>query len=354
MADNPRLSKNFRAFLGVLFLLILIGAGLYVINDQRAELLGIGNVLSHLDYDYLVLALVVEIGSLAAYSQLLRSLLFTGGVGSGLWKMITIFLASYSINNLLPGGPAFASVYSYRRFRDLGASEGLAGWALFASNVLAAMALLFLALIGLVVSEGNASGISLVGSIAMVGLFLVLALLAVAKAGHVIAIFGFLFSQIHKKFGFSWAGTQKIRELQREVSTISPSPVRLISGFSWGFANWVLDAGALVFAYLATGSPVPFGGILLAYSAGQLAANFPITPGGLGVVEGSISIALVAYGGNQEATVAAVLLYRFLSFWIWLLPGLVSYVGLRLAKNKRRDRLSLTQLDFVQKEAEDA
>jgi len=35
-------------------------------------------------------------------------------------------------------------------------------------------------------------------------------------------------------------------------------------------------------------------GLLLAYGAGQLAADLPITPGGLGVVEGSLTIALVA------------------------------------------------------------
>ena len=43
----------------------------------------------------------------------------------------------------------------------------------------------------------------------------------------------------------------------------------------------------------------------------QLAANLPITPGGLGVVEGSLTIALVAYGGGRDSTVAAVLLYSF-------------------------------------------
>jgi uncharacterized protein (TIRG00374 family) len=63
----------------------------------------------------------------------------------------------------------------------------------------------------------------------------------------------------------------------------------------------------------------------LAYAAGQLAANLPITPGGLGVVEGSLTIALVAYGGGQASTVAAVLVYRLISFWALLPPGWVCW-----------------------------
>jgi hypothetical protein len=59
----------------------------------------------------------------------------------------------------------------------------------------------------------------------------------------------------------------------------------------------------------------------LAYGAGQLAAALPITPGGLGAVEGSITIALVAFGGAHLATVDAVLLYRLISFWLVLAVG---------------------------------
>ena len=94
----------------------------------------------------------------------------------------------------------------------------------------------------------------------------------------------------------------------------------------WSIANWALDCGCLVFSYLAVGAGVPWRGLLLAYGAGQLAANLPITPGGLGVVEGSLVIALVAFGGGHVSTVAAVLLYRIVSFWGYL-PGRMARLG---------------------------
>jgi uncharacterized protein (TIRG00374 family) len=92
--------------------------------------------------------------------------------------------------------------------------------------------------------------------------------------------------------------------------------------------NWLWDCAALVCAFLAVGSGVPWRGLLLAYGAAQLASNLPITPGGLGVVEGSLTVALVAYGGAHSATVAAVLLYRIISFWLLLPLGWAATFGL--------------------------
>ena len=106
---------------------------------------------------------------------------------------------------------------------------------------------------------------------------------------------------------------------------------------AWSVANWALDCACLVFAYLAVGAGVPWRGLLLAYGAGQLAANLPITPGGLGVVEGSLVIALVAFGGGQVSTVAAVLLYRIVSFWGFLPVGWVFWGGLTW-HNRRADQ----------------
>jgi hypothetical protein len=83
----------------------------------------------------------------------------------------------------------------------------------------------------------------------------------------------------------------------------------------------MFDCACFAFSFLAIGAGIPWKGLLLSYGAGQLAANLPITPGGLGVVEGSITIALVAFGGNRVSTVEAVLIYRILSFWLELVVG---------------------------------
>jgi hypothetical protein len=46
-------------------------------------------------------------------------------------------------------------------------------------------------------------------------------------------------------------------------------------------------------------------------------------------VEGSLTVALVAYGGGQVTTVAAVLVYRMITFWLLLVVGWATYAVLR-------------------------
>ena len=105
---------------------------------------------------------------------------------------------------------------------------------------------------------------------------------------------------------------------------------------SWGTLNWLLDCACFAMMFLALGAPIPWKGLLLAYGAGQLAASLPITPGGLGVVEGSITVALVAFGAPNESTAYAVLLYRLISFWMILVVGWL-FIG-QLALQVRRGR----------------
>jgi hypothetical protein len=106
----------------------------------------------------------------------------------------------------------------------------------------------------------------------------------------------------------------------------------------WGTVNWLLDCACFALMFVAIDAPIPWTGLLLAYGAGQLAATLPITPGGLGVVEGSITVALVAFGGAETSTVDAVLLYRIISFWFILALGWL-FIG-ELALQVRRGRWS--------------
>jgi uncharacterized membrane protein YbhN (UPF0104 family) len=110
----------------------------------------------------------------------------------------------------------------------------------------------------------------------------------------------------------------------------------------WGTANWLLDCACFALMFVAIDAPIPWKGLLLAYGAGQLAATLPFTPGGLGVVEGSITVALVAFGGAESSTVDAVLLYRLISFWFILVVGWL-FIG-QLALQVRRGHWSRSAL----------
>jgi uncharacterized protein (TIRG00374 family) len=113
-----------------------------------------------------------------------------------------------------------------------------------------------------------------------------------------------------------------------QLGAISPTRREWRRAFVMGWCNWLGDMACLTLAFMAVGAGVPWRGLLLAYGAGQLAAVLPFTPGGLGVVEGSLTVALVTFGGAKTSTVAAVLLYRLISFWLVVVTGWGTWAGL--------------------------
>ena len=69
--------------------------------------------------------------------------------------------------------------------------------------------------------------------------------------------------------------------------------------------------------------------MLLAYAAAGILALIPITPGGLGIVEASLSGLLILAGVPGGKAFVATLAYRLASYWLPLLAGAVAYVLFR-------------------------
>ena len=84
-------------------------------------------------------------------------------------------------------------------------------------------------------------------------------------------------------------------------------------------------------------SEVGWAEILAVFAFTRLVTAIPLTPGGLGVVELALTSGLVAAGGNCEEVVAAVLVYRFLTYVPPIPLGIISYVFWRRNTSRRRE-----------------
>ena len=102
-------------------------------------------------------------------------------------------------------------------------------------------------------------------------------------------------------------------------------------------ANWLADAAVLAVSIRAAGAAVPWHDLLLVYGSGIAAQSLNITPGGLGVAEGTLSLALVATGLGAGQALAAVLLYRLASFWLVAFAGWLVLLWLRHHQHARRE-----------------
>jgi uncharacterized membrane protein YbhN (UPF0104 family) len=101
---------------------------------------------------------------------------------------------------------------------------------------------------------------------------------------------------------------------------------------------WAWDNAVLWATFHAVGASVPLSVVLMGYLIGQLGGLLPI-PGGVGGIDGGLIGTLVVYGAPAGVTVAAVLAYRLILFWLPLLGGIVASVSLRrgLRDADRRD-----------------
>ena len=93
--------------------------------------------------------------------------------------------------------------------------------------------------------------------------------------------------------------------------------------------NWMANIVCLALAIDAVRSPVPWSGLILAWTVGMGAGSFGITPGGVGLVEAALAGALVVAGVHAPQAVAAVLIYRLISFWLVDALGWTLYVTTR-------------------------
>jgi uncharacterized protein (TIRG00374 family) len=77
-----------------------------------------------------------------------------------------------------------------------------------------------------------------------------------------------------------------------------------------------LEAAALGFVLAAFGIDIGPIEVIAVFGFASLVGGIPGTPGGLGIVEAGLVFILAAYGFRAGTTVAPVLVFRIVSYWL--------------------------------------
>jgi hypothetical protein len=322
----------------------VVALALWALSSHRDELSGFSTVFGNLKWWWIPPALVVEVASFVCFAGLQYEFLRCGGLVPPEGALLKMTVASQAITNSLPGGSAFSAVYGFRWFRRFGADDTLAAWSLVGTVVASVVSLALVATAGLALATGEGASLDLIPVI--VGVFLITvaigALFVYERPLAMVVTWGIRASRklVGRPRGDLAA---EIHRIVAMITAVRLGRRQVVAIVLWGVANWLFDCACFAMMFLAVNAAIPWKGLLLAYGAGQLAATLPFTPGGLGVVEGSITIALVAFGGAQVSTVDAVLMYRVISFWLVLLIGWGLWSN--LAFQVRRGRWSRSALE---------
>ena len=107
------------------------------------------------------------------------------------------------------------------------------------------------------------------------------------------------------------------------------SPRKIIEGFSGTLLLTIFFVVCLDACVRAFGGSLSFAAVAIVFLAGNAIGSAAPTPGGLGAVEGALSLGLTLSGLTYEVATSAVLLFRLLTFWLPVLPGWASFTYLQ-------------------------
>jgi uncharacterized membrane protein YbhN (UPF0104 family) len=88
------------------------------------------------------------------------------------------------------------------------------------------------------------------------------------------------------------------------------------------------DIAMLWVCFQAFGEAPPIGALTLAFLIGYVGNILPV-PGGIGVLDGGLTGALILYGASPATAVAAVLVYHAVLLCVPMLLGTIAFVNLR-------------------------
>jgi uncharacterized protein (TIRG00374 family) len=315
----------------------VVMVGVWVLSSHTDELSGISDAFKNLNWWWVPPAILAEMLSFVCFAGMQYELLRTRGILPPILPLLKVTLASQALNNSLPGGNAVSAIYGFRWYRRFGADQTVAVWAMVGTLIGSMVSLSLVATIGLALAAGEGASLDLIP--VLIGILLIAiavgALFVYERPLFLVVTWVIrMFRSITRRPKGDAA--EQVDRIMQRFTSVHLGWRQVVVIVLWGTANWLFDCSCFAMMFLAVGSTIPWKGLLLAYGAGQLAAALPITPGGLGAVEGSITIALVAFGGARVTTVDAVLLYRLVSFWLVLAVGWALWCELALQVRKGR------------------
>jgi uncharacterized protein (TIRG00374 family) len=303
----------------------------YLVIPQFAGSTTSLHLLADVDGFWLPVAVVSELASLMAFALATRSVL-RPAVRPSLWTVLRIDLSTIAISHSVPAGSASGTAAGIRLLSRAHVPIADATFAKFGQGVLAALILQALLWTAALMAVPRRIGSPVYLAAFGVGLgLMVLLVVSVVLLRRVRPAIGRLLDGLTRRIPRvpDDAGSRFVVRVGEEIDLVFAERHRLRGTAVWSLANWLLDSLALFAALLAYGhGGLGYDEVLLAFGIANTLNWVPITPGGLGLVEGALIPLIVGFGATHSVAILGVITWRLLSFWLPIPLGALAYASL--------------------------
>jgi uncharacterized protein (TIRG00374 family) len=289
--------------------------------------------LTGAEYDWIVLAAVLQVTSLAAFAFQQRRLLDTLGVRLRHDHAMAITLARTALSISMPAGAAVSTGYAIREYQRAGATREVGAASAIVSGLTSIGGLTLLYVVGgaTIVTRNPTAFLSWRPLAVVVGLAaLTAAAVAIGRR------------QMRRpppdRSGERYPPGGRVTRYLRSLLTSGQDGWRAgaalhardwAAALAYAAVNWLADLLCLAAATRALHLPVGVAALAGIYLGVQIVRQVPLTPGGVGVVDTALVAGLTASGATAISAAAAVLVYRLLSCWLIVPAGGVAALVLR-------------------------
>jgi len=324
----PKLRREVRWTISIFVLFFVFE---YLLLPELASARRSVSVLGHVNVAYLLLAVGLEVLALGAYAELTHTVLSPEAPSR--WRLLRVNMASLAVSHVVPGGTAPGTAVGYRLLTESGVSGSTAGFGLATQGVGSAVVLNGIFWLALIISIPLRGFNPLYGIAAAAGVLLLGAFagtIVLITRGRTRAMRWIAALARRLPFVNPQTVAELLQKLADRIHVLFEDRALLRHAIVWAAANWLLDAASLwVFLFAFDSKAILPIDLLVAYGLANILAVIPITPSGLGVVEGVLIPTLVGFHVPKTTAILGVISYRLINFWLPIPVGGVAYLSLR-------------------------
>lgn len=235
---------------------------------------------------------------------------------------LNVSMTAFTVSHTVPGGGAVGAAAVVERLTGFGVPGPVAAASVSLTGPVSLTTIVALGVLGLAaaVLAGELPGAwLLLGLVALVALLAALGLIVGGLRSPVLGerVIGVL-GRVHSGLG---AHAEGWRDAWRGVTRQEVGARQLGPVVGWSTAKWAADIASLALVFVAYGQGPRLTVLLVGFCASQLGAAVPLTPGGVGFVEGGMIAVFAALGVALPVATSVVITYRVLETWLPTLAG---------------------------------